>query len=250
MSKKVSIKTPEKNRVPDKRQHLKSTAGPDARKRLKRLLDQYAALPLKTPERDWTDKEVDEWEKGMEILTAQGLEGGLLPYEEWKELLETKPWSINHARCANARLGFLQRILAAQETIIGIEHPDTLCSMNNLAFLMSNMGHSDAAEAIYRRALEASERAFGAEHQLTIRIVENLATLLFEKLEFKKAEPFMRRAMDASLRTPGPDDPKTKLLVKNVEYLAEANKVLGDAEELFKKKIEEVFRNMNKNKDR
>lgn len=134
---------------------------------IQRLLDYYAAPLLQTPERDWTDKEVNAWSSGMEIITAQGLEGGLLPYEEWNNLTCTAPWSSNSYKCANARLSSVRRVLAMQESLKGPEHPDTLASLSNMATLLYEKGDRAAAEPLHRRALEVHERVLGPEHPKT-----------------------------------------------------------------------------------
>ena len=51
--------------------------------------------------------------------------------------------------------------------MLGAEHPDTLGSVNNLAYCLETLGDASAALPLYRRALESSERVLGAEHPTT-----------------------------------------------------------------------------------
>lgn len=48
----------------------------------------------------------------------------------------------------------LERALEASERVLGAEHPQTLVSVNNLAFLLSRKGDYAGAQPLYERALE------------------------------------------------------------------------------------------------
>jgi Flp pilus assembly protein TadD len=48
--------------------------------------------------------------------------------------------------------------------VFGKEHPSTLTSMNNLAFLLDSQGKYDEAETIYQQTLLLSEKVLGKEH--------------------------------------------------------------------------------------
>src|SRR5207245_625172 len=62
-------------------------------------------------------------------------------------------------------------VLAICEQVLGLEHPDTLGSLNNLAILYWNQGKYEEAEPLYQRALEAYERVLGLEHPSTLNTV-------------------------------------------------------------------------------
>ena len=64
---------------------------------------------------------------------------------------------------------------------LGDEHPHTLATINNLAFLLQNQGHFDEAEQLYREGLECRRRTLGDEHQETLKAERHLVTLLAEK---------------------------------------------------------------------
>ena len=63
-------------------------------------------------------------------------------------------------------------------TSLGEEHPDTLTSINNLAFLYQAQGRYAEAEPLYQRAWQASERVLGLEHPYTLSIRLNLVANL------------------------------------------------------------------------
>jgi len=48
--------------------------------------------------------------------------------------------------------------------VLGPEHPDTLTSVNDLAYCMQALGDAAGALPLYRRAAAGFERLFGPEH--------------------------------------------------------------------------------------
>jgi len=163
---------------------------------VKRVLHYYGAPLLAKPERDWADREVDLWRRGMELLVVQGAELELLPTDESKALLEEKPWSIEHFRCSERCLGFRLRILLQQEKNLGPEHPDTLSSVHRIASLLEDKGDYDNAHRLYSRALEGRDRALGYEHPDTLTTANHLGILLYLKGDYKPAEAMFRRALE------------------------------------------------------
>ena len=57
-----------------------------------------------------------------------------------------------------------EKALRLTERTLGKDHPDTLGSVNNLAFLYKAQGRYGEAEPLLRRALEARERVLGKDH--------------------------------------------------------------------------------------
>jgi hypothetical protein len=54
--------------------------------------------------------------------------------------------------------------LDRQRRTLGDAHPDTLCSIFNLAGLLEKLGHLDEAEALYREECKGCLRNLGASH--------------------------------------------------------------------------------------
>ena len=103
---------------------------------------------------------------------------------------------------ANAKVAQLYRdskyadalMLAGQtlehaEKELGKDHPATLASLNNLAFLYKAQGRYGEAEPLYKRVLEALERVLGQDHPNTLSSVNNLAALYYAQGRFAQAEP-------------------------------------------------------------
>ena len=81
----------------------------------------------------------------------------------------------------NQEVAKLKETLKEQETSLGVEHPDTLTSVNKLGMLLKDQGMLAEAEQFFRRALEGQERTLGVEHPSTRLTAENLRLLLAER---------------------------------------------------------------------
>ena len=69
----------------------------------------------------------------------------------------------------------LFRSLAGRQKALGLEHPHTLTSMNNLALLYQHQGKHTDAEPLYREALAGCQKALGLQHPHTLTSMNNLA---------------------------------------------------------------------------
>ena len=64
-----------------------------------------------------------------------------------------------------------------RKKLLGVEHPDTLRSMGNLAATYSNLGKWNEAEQLEVKVLEIRKKLFGAEHPDTLRSMKALAIM-------------------------------------------------------------------------
>lgn len=64
-----------------------------------------------------------------------------------------------------------QRVIMGQTETLGLDHPDTLLSMNNLANLLSDIGKLEEAEEMYVKSLAGQRRTIGDDHEETIGLL-------------------------------------------------------------------------------
>lgn len=64
------------------------------------------------------------------------------------------------------------------QALLGLEHPNTLGSMRNLAEMPRSQGKDEADEKMHRRALELKEKVLGSEHPSMLTSTNNLAVVL------------------------------------------------------------------------
>jgi guanine nucleotide-binding protein subunit alpha len=67
-----------------------------------------------------------------------------------------------------------RRALAGKEKVLGVDHPDTLTSVNNLAVVLRNQGKYGEAESMSGRALAGTGKVLGVDHPSTLTSVSNL----------------------------------------------------------------------------
>jgi tetratricopeptide (TPR) repeat protein len=204
---------------------------------VKRLLNYYDAPLLAKPERDWADSEVEQWRRGMEIIVKQGPELGLLAQDEWITLLKVTPWCAEQFRCVTHRLAFTRRILREQECRLGPEHPNTLCYINKLGFMLFEQGDYESAEGLCRQAQEGREKVLGFGHPDTVNSVENLGKLLFRKGDYDRAEGLFRRALKANEISLGMEHKETLGNVNNLGILLDEKGDYRGAEELYRRAL-------------
>jgi hypothetical protein len=70
------------------------------------------------------------------------------------------------------------QVLETMKEAHGIDHPDTLGSMSNLASTFYSRGKFKAAEEMHRLALEGRVKVLGKKHQETLTSMNNLALTL------------------------------------------------------------------------
>lgn len=77
--------------------------------------------------------------------------------------------------------------------MLGKEHPNTLSSMNNLAWVLVRQGNYDEAEQIHRQTLALRETVLGKEHPDTLASMNNLAVLLDYQGNYDEAKQILNR---------------------------------------------------------
>jgi Flp pilus assembly protein TadD len=61
------------------------------------------------------------------------------------------------------------------KTKLGVDHPDTLISMNNLALTYRNQGRWEDAEKLFVQVMETRKMKLGVDHPDTLGSMNNLA---------------------------------------------------------------------------
>ena len=120
------------------------------------------------------------------------------------------------------RFGKYEQALPLQESAqqtrrkeLGIDHPDTLLSINNTATLLDRQGQYARAEPLYREALDGWRRVRGAESQEVQIQMTNLAGNLRFQGKHAEAEPMLRESFELGKRVWG-EDARQTLVCENI----------------------------------
>jgi pentatricopeptide repeat protein len=65
--------------------------------------------------------------------------------------------------------------METRKRVLGLEHPDTLISMNDLASTYGKKGRWDEAEELFVQVMETHKRVLGPEHPRTLTSMNNLS---------------------------------------------------------------------------
>ena len=81
-----------------------------------------------------------------------------------------------HEKYEEAEL-YIRQLFELREKNLGLNHKDTLNSLNSLAYTLSQINKYDEAEKFYLLALERHEEVYGLNHSNTHVVTSNLAYL-------------------------------------------------------------------------
>ena len=104
-----------------------------------------------------------------------------------------------------AAVPLYREVLEGTKRQLGLEHPDTLRAMVNLATILGFMGSDSAAEAerLHRKIADVRRRTLGLDHRDTLDSISCLADLLLTKGDVDAAESLYREALEGQRRTLG-----------------------------------------------
>ena len=80
-----------------------------------------------------------------------------------------------------------RQTLARQEKVLGLEHSDTLTTMNNLALVLDSQGKYEEAELMNRQTLALEEKVFEHEYPVTLTNMNNSAEVLRGQEKYEEA---------------------------------------------------------------
>ena len=94
------------------------------------------------------------------------------------------------------------QVLDARNKILGVEHPDTINAMANLAATYQHLGKYTEAEKLQIQVLQARNTILGVNHPHTILVMENLVATLRHLGKFREAENLIIQAPKVKSRVP------------------------------------------------
>jgi tetratricopeptide (TPR) repeat protein len=126
--------------------------------------------------------------------------------------------STRNGAFASARR-YAEQALAIREQVLGLEHPDTASSLNDLAEVLREQGEYAAARPLYERGLAIREQVLGPEHADTANSLNNLAMLLYQQRDYTNAKSMLERALHIHDRVFGSVHPNTFTLLSHLAQI-------------------------------
>ncbi|KAJ7857869.1 hypothetical protein B0H13DRAFT_1902114 [Mycena leptocephala] len=119
----------------------------------------------------------------------------------------------------------LGEVLEEQKQILGDNHPDTLCTMGNLANAYSELGEHQKAKELNVIVIEKRKQFLGDNHPDTLRTIGNLANTYSHLGEHRRAKELRVIVMEKRKQFLGDNHPDTLCTMGN---LASAYSDLGE----------------------
>ncbi len=149
----------------------------------------------------------------------------------------TKFLCLYRAGKYNEAFPLANRVLATRERVLGAEHFDVVCSLNNLAILYFETGKYEKAEALFRRVITIREKTLGPEHPEVAKALNNMGIIYKERGDYARSETFFGRALAILKKVLGAHHPGVAQLLNNQAELYRERGDYAKAEPLYAQAI-------------
>lgn len=170
---------------------------------------------------------------------SENLEGAFLdkPLVEAsiRQTLASAYWGLGLYEQAEVHM---VRALEIQQRHLGLKHPDTLASANDLGWVYKMQDRYDEAETQFTRALEGAQRMLKEGHGTTLYAMHGLAQVYNVQGRFQEAETLAGRALEIVRRVLGEEHPYVPLMMSDLAHGYKLQGRYDEAERLFNRGLE------------
>ena len=113
-------------------------------------------------------------------------------------------------------LEWYYKALVIKEKVLGMEHPNTATTYNNIAIVFDNQGEYAKALEWYQKALAIKEKVLGLEHPSTATTYDNIATVYSDQGDYASALEWHYKALAIREKVLGLEHPSTATTYNNI----------------------------------
>jgi tetratricopeptide (TPR) repeat protein len=135
-----------------------------------------------------------------------------------------------------------ERAVALRRQELGLEHPETVGAMNDLAIVLDRMGKFAQEQRILEEVVEVKRRTLGPEDPVTLRSVSNLATVLAMQGLLEDAVKLAKETLEIQRRVEGPESIRTLRSMYNLAIMRRHLGQWAEARPLFDESLETLRR--------
>ncbi|KAJ5397813.1 hypothetical protein N7509_005926 [Penicillium cosmopolitanum] len=173
--------------------------------------------------------------EGEQTLESTTMLAGIYRLEgRWEE---AEQLFVDQGQWEKAEQLFVQ-VMEARKIKLGMDYPDTLSSMNNLALSYKDQGQWEKAEQLFVQVIETRKTKLGADHYNTLTSMNNLALTLWNQGRWDKAEQLILQVMETRKTKLGADHPSTLSSINNLALIYRDQGRWEEAEQLFVRVME------------
>jgi eukaryotic-like serine/threonine-protein kinase len=125
-----------------------------------------------------------------------------------------------------------EKSIQVASSVGGAQNPDTLTTMETLAWTLFQQDRLDEAERTQRKVLDLRRRVLGPEDADTLAAIGNLSNMLDEKGDYGEAEKMQREVLEKLKRIRGPENSYTLASMDTLATILSHENRLAEAEEL------------------
>ncbi|KAK8143532.1 hypothetical protein G3M48_007092 [Beauveria asiatica] len=135
---------------------------------------------------------------------------------DWGFLLMNVSRYLTQKGDYNTAVDFARQSAEILEELLGLDHSDTLTSLDNLALIYGYQGRWVEAERLEVQVLETSKMKLGADHPDTLTSMSNVAATYWNQGRLEEAERLEVEVMNAHMMKLGADHPDTLTSMSNI----------------------------------
>jgi eukaryotic-like serine/threonine-protein kinase len=154
------------------------------------------------------------------------------------ELLSTVGNTYRGVGAFERAIEFLRRARKLREAELGLEHPDTLSSMNALAVAYLISGKLDLAKTLLEKTVQLTQETLGPDHPELLIRMSNLACTYLNDGQLELALPLFEQTLKHRKETLGLDDPSTLTSMNNLALTYQGVGRLDEAVPLFEQTLQ------------
>ncbi len=155
------------------------------------------------------------------VDTANACHEIAFAYDDLAEYDVALKWYEKALQVKEKALEWYGKALRVGEKVLGMEHPNTATTYNNMALVYTHQGEYKKALEWYGKALKIIEKGLGKEHPNTAKTYNNLAGVYDNQGEYEKALELYGKAQKICEKRLGKNHPHTKLVADNIQRLKE-----------------------------
>jgi non-specific serine/threonine protein kinase/serine/threonine-protein kinase len=136
----------------------------------------------------------------------------------------------------------LEGAVDTERRILGSQNPETLKSMDDLAYLLSLEGNYAEAEKLNRETVEGCRQILGREHPQTLIAMRHLAGVVGYEGKYPEAEKLDREVLEIEGRVLGPNHPDTLKAMNTLAVTLNWEGRYAEAEKLYREALDAKHR--------
>ena len=130
-------------------------------------------------------------------------------------------------------LAELETALNIQERFLGLDHPDTLNTMNSMGSIFIRLGKFQEAESLLLKLIPIKKKVLGAEHKDTIISMQNLGVAYYYQQKYTESEAIGRETLRIRRRVLGEDHEDVIYSLENLAIALAGQKKHEEAKKIY-----------------